>query len=259
MATQRLKERSSFMKTGYRALLMAGGMIGVALPALAQPVNLLAPLSGQSADGQSPGGAPADGQFQGGQRTTGQASMALYPNSHPFLAAARDDVKNHRWNAAEGELERSETVLLDGGVTSSSGAVTSLSPAISFIIQARVAVKQHYQVDALLAIDKTMSTMFPPAGSSPPAAAPSASVAQVISAAPVAGSAINPAPTMPAVPMITKALLPGHWQLTGSQYHWVPPDTSYRTVETDPFIPGHYEYRGSGWVWVAGHYGKATS
>ena len=249
MATQRSKERWSFMKKGYRALLMAGGMIGVALPALAQPVNLLAPLSGQS----------TDGQFQGGQRTTGQASMALYPNSHPLLAAARDDVKNHRWNAAEGELERSETVLLDGGVTSSSGVVTSPSPAMSFIIKARVAVKQRDQVDALLAIDKTLSTMFAPAGSSPPAAAPSASVAQVISAAPVAGSAINPAPTMPAVPMITKALLPGHWQLTGSQYHWMPPDISYRSVETDPFISSHYEYRGGAWIWVAGHYGKATS
>ena len=249
MATQRSKERWSFMKKGYRALLMAGGMIGVALPALAQPVNLLAPLSGQS----------TDGQFQGGQRTTGQASMALYPDSHPLLAAARDDVENHRWNAAEGELERSETVLLDGGVTSSSGVVTSPSPAMSFIIQARVAVKQRDQVDALLAIDRTMSTMFAQAGSSPPVGTASASVAQVITAAPAARSAINPAPTMPALPMITKALLPGHWQLTGSQYHWVPPDTSYRTVETESFIPGHYEYRGGTWVWVACHYGKATS
>ncbi len=249
MATQRSNERSPFMKTGYRALLMAGGMIGVALPALAQPANLLAPLSGQS----------ADSQFHGGQPTTGQASMDLYPDSHPLLAAARVDVANHRWNAAEGELERSETILLDGGVTSSSGVVTSPSPAMSFIIQARVAVKQHDQVDALLAIDKTMSTMCATAGLSPPAAAPSASVAQVISAAPVAESAINPTPTMPALPMITKALLPGHWQLTGSQYHWVPPDTSYRTVETESFIPGHYEYRGGGWVWVAGHYGKGTS
>jgi hypothetical protein len=237
------------MKTGYRALLMAGGIICVALPALAQPPNLLAPRSGQS----------ADGQFQSGQRTTGQASMGPYPESHPLLAAARVDVENCRWNAAEGELERSETVLLDGGVTSSSGVVTSPSPAMSFIIQARVAVKQHDQADALLAIDKTMSTMFAPAGSSPPAGGASASVAQLISAAPVEGSAINPAPTMPAVPVITKALLPGHWQLTGSQYHWVPPDASYRTVQTDPFIPGHYEYRGGGWVWVAGHFGKAIN
>jgi hypothetical protein len=232
------------MKAKYRALLMAGGMIGVALPALAQPANLLAPLSAQSPGGEPPAGQP---------------SPALYSDSHPLLAAARVDVEKHRWNAAEGELERSETFLLDGGVTSSSGVVTSSSPAMSFIIQARVAVKQRDQVDALVAIDKTMATMSAPAGSSPPAAAPSTSVAQVISAAPVAGSAINPAPTMPAVPMITKALLPGHWQLTGSQYHWVPPDTSYRTVETESFIPGHYEYRGGAWVWVAGHYGKATS
>jgi len=247
------------MKAKYRALVMAGGMIGAPLPALAQPANLLAPLSGQSADGESPGGAPADGQLQSGQRTTGQASMALYPDSHPLLAAARVDVENHRWNAAEGELERLETVLLDGGVTSFSGVVTSPSPAMSFIIRARVAVKQRDQADALLAIDKTMSTMVAPAGSSPPAGAASASAAQVTSRAPLAGSAINPALTMPAMPVITKALLPGHWQLTGSQYHWVPPYASYRTVQTDPFIPGHYEYRGGGWVWVAGHYGKAIN
>jgi len=232
------------MKTEYRALLLAGCIIAVALPALAQPANLLAPLSRQSADGQSAGGQPL---------------AVIYPDSHPFLAAARKDVENHRWNAAEGELERSETVLLDGGVTSSSGVVTSPSPAMSFIIQARVAVKQRDQADALLAIDKTLSTMFAPAGSSPLAGVASASVAQVKSAVPVAGSAINPVPTMPAVPMITKALLPGHWQLTGSQYHWVPPDTSYRTVETESFTPGHYEYRGGAWLWVAGHYGKATS
>ena len=59
MATQRLKERWSFMKTGYRALLMAVGMIGVALPALAQPANLLAPPSGQSPGGEPPAGQPA--------------------------------------------------------------------------------------------------------------------------------------------------------------------------------------------------------
>jgi hypothetical protein len=246
------------MKAKYRALLMAGGMIGVALPAFAQPENRREPLSGQSADGEFPGGAPAEGQVQSGQRTTGQDWIAL-PESHSLLAAARVDVENHRWNAAEGELVRSETILLDDGVTSSSGVVTSPSPAMPFIIQARVAVKQHDQVDALLAIDKTMSTMFASAGSSPPAGAASASAAQVTSRVPLAGSAINPAPTMPAVPMITKALLPGHWQLTGSQYHWVPPDTSYRTVETESFIPGHYEYREGAWVWVAGHYGRATS
>jgi len=92
MATQRTKERGSFMKTGYSALLMAGGMFGPALPALAQPANLLEPLSGQS----------ADSQLQSGQRNTGQALMALYPDSDSLLAAARVTVENHRWNAAEG-------------------------------------------------------------------------------------------------------------------------------------------------------------
>jgi hypothetical protein len=62
----------------------------------------------------------------------------------------------------------------------------------------------------------------------------------------------------PAAPIVTKALLPGHWALTGWTYHRVPPDTTYRTVQTNPFIPGHFEYRGGAWFWVAGHYAKAT-
>jgi hypothetical protein len=72
-------------------------------------------------------------------------------------------------------------------------------------------------------------------------------------------SATLPAPDAAAEPMVTKALLPGHWELVGWQYHWVSPDTNYRTAETNPFIPGHYEYRGGAWHWVGGHYTKATS
>ncbi len=68
----------------------------------------------------------------------------------------------------------------------------------------------------------------------------------------------TPVAVAPAAPIVTKALLPGHWALTGWTYHRVPPDTTYRTVQTNPFIPGHFEYRGGAWFWVAGHYAKAT-
>ena len=222
------KGRRSFMKTGNRALLMAGGMIVVALPAFAQPANLLSPLSQQSAS-------------------------ATFETYHPSLTAAHDAVEKHQWSVAEAELQQSETFLLNGGVKSSNGVVTSPSPAMAYAIQARTAVEQRDQVDALLAIDKAMSTMFPPSGSSSPMA-----IAQVARAPVSTVSAIIPAPAT-AAPMVTKALLPGHWQLTGWQYHWVRPDTNYRTVQTNPFIPGHYEYRGGAWIWVAGHYAKATS
>ncbi len=105
---------------------------------------------------------------------------------------------------------------------------------------------------ALLAIDKAMSTMSPSSGSSSPVA-----IARVAPAP--ASAVVATAPAAIAPPMVTKAPLPGHWQLTGWQYHWVPPDTNFRTVQTNPLIPGHYEYRGVAWIWVAGHYAKATS
>jgi hypothetical protein len=229
MAMQLTKGRRSLMKTGYHALLMAGGLISVALPALAQPTNLMSPLSQQPA--------------------------AAAVQSHDlFLGAAHDDVEQHQWNAAEAELERSETFLLNNGVTSPAGVVTSPSLAMPYIIQARTAVKQRDQVDALLAIDKAMSAPFPSSRSSAPV-----SVAQVMPAPASAVPATVQAPAGAADPMVTKALLPGHWELVGWQYHWVSPDTSYRTVETSPFIPGHYEYRGGAWIWVGGHYTKATS
>jgi hypothetical protein len=216
------------MNTGYRALLLAGGMIGLAVPAFAQPINLLTDLS------QRPASAPVQ-------------------SSHPFLAAAHVDVEAHRWKAAEAQLEQSEIFLLNGGVKASNGVVTSPSPAMGYVIQARGAVKQRDQVDALLAIDEAVATMFPTEPPTQVALAPSPKPTP----APVV-SAPGPVLATPAVPIVTKALLPGHWELTGWKYHWVSPDTTYRTVQTNPFIPGHFEYRGGDWIWVAGHYAKAT-
>jgi hypothetical protein len=216
------------MKTGFRSLLLAGVIIAGAMPALAQPETLLSPLS------QQPG------------------STAVR-NQQPFLGVAHDDVERHQWNAAAAELERSETFLLNNGVTSSADMVTCPSRFMPYIIQARTAVKQRDQLDALLAIDKATSTMFTPLWSSPLAAA------QIAPTPAAAVTATTSDTSAAAAPMVTKALLPGHWQLTGWQYHWVAPDTNYRTVETIPFIPGHYEYRGGAWIWVAGHYAKATS
>ncbi|WP_459677747.1 hypothetical protein [Acidisoma sp. 7E03] len=54
--------------------------------------------------------------------------------------------------------------------------------------------------------------------------------------------------------MITKALLPGHWQLGSWQYHRVPPETQLRTVETHPWVQGHYVWSGGAWTWNPSHY-----
>ena len=257
---KRTKGRRSLVKTACRRLLMAGGMIGLVMPAcgrpaFAQPANLLAPLTGQTPVGQTPVGQTAVAQTPVGQTAVAQTpggppTTSSYPGYLPFLAVAHDDVARYRWNAAEAALERSETFLLNYGVKSSMGVATSPSLAMPYIIQARAAVAQRDQVDALLAIDKAMSAMSAPATAFPPA-----TMAQVLPPPSSVGTVTSGMQARVPMPMITRALLPGHWELTGWQYHWVPPDSSYRGVQTSTFIPGHYEYRGGAWIWVAGHYG----
>jgi hypothetical protein len=56
-------------------------------------------------------------------------------------------------------------------------------------------------------------------------------------------------------PPVTYALLPGHWQLHGWKYVWVPPETVLRRVEDRPLVLGRYVWRGGRWVWVPTHYG----
>lgn len=86
----------------------------------------------------------------------------------------------------------------------------------------------------------------------PPGAAVTASPRPAIAAP--QPLAVLPAP--PPAPVITKALLPGHWQLGSWQYHWVPPETQLRTVETRAWVQGHYVWRGGAWTWVPSHYGN---
>lgn len=223
------KKGRPFMKTRYRTVIIAGGMFCGSLSAFAQPASLMTPLS---------------------DRTAGQAS----PGNQPLLTEARDAVESQRWTAAEAALARSETVLLNGGIKSALGVVTSPSPAMSYIIQARGAVAQQDQAAALQAIDKAFSVMAAPGAVSAPVG-----VTLVTGPPPSAIAAPVAAPAAVSAPIVTSALLPGHWQLVGWQYHWVPPDSSYRDVQSSPFIPGHYEYRSGGWVWVAGHYASHAS
>jgi hypothetical protein len=54
--------------------------------------------------------------------------------------------------------------------------------------------------------------------------------------------------------MFTYALLPGHWQLYGAHYVWVPPDKAPRPVVYWRFVPAEYVWRHGAWVWVPAHY-----
>jgi YXWGXW repeat-containing protein len=84
-------------------------------------------------------------------------------------------------------------------------------------------------------------------------------LATIASAQPIdllAPPLVTPPPNnaAPAQPTVTYALLPGHWQLRGAQYFWVPPETIPRPVTYWRFVEGYYVWRGGEWVWVPGHY-----
>jgi hypothetical protein len=63
-----------------------------------------------------------------------------------------------------------------------------------------------------------------------------------------------PIPVVQVQPMFTYALLPGHWQLYGAQYVWVPPEKTPRPVIYWRLAPGRYVWRGGAWVWFPAHY-----
>jgi hypothetical protein len=60
----------------------------------------------------------------------------------------------------------------------------------------------------------------------------------------------------PPTPVTTRAQLPGHWKLHGSNYVWVAPETRLREVQTAALVQGGYEWRNGSYVWVPTHYAK---
>ena len=62
------------------------------------------------------------------------------------------------------------------------------------------------------------------------------------------------APAVVLPPPVTKALLPGHWQLEGARYVWVPPETRLRPVQLRPLLLGENVWKDGKWVYVPTHY-----
>ena len=70
-------------------------------------------------------------------------------------------------------------------------------------------------------------------------------------------ASVNPAlggQYTPRISVTTRALLPGHWALHGSNYVWVPPETRLRDVQTSATVQGRYVWRNGSYVWVPTHY-----
>ena len=77
--------------------------------------------------------------------------------------------------------------------------------------------------------------------------------------APIAATPLPPpipvtAPVVVLPPPVTKALLPGRWQLEGARYVWVPPETRLRPVQLRPLLLGENVWKDGRWVYVPTHY-----
>ena len=176
-------------------------------------------------------------------------AVALSAPPVSFLEAARRALAGARTGEAQEALERAETRLLDG-TTQPSLAAPSMVPALASIRAARRALAVHDRAGAAREIDAAIAALGASAAEAvvfpPPVAV--ATPRQPAEAEVVA--AIPPGP-----PPVTKALLPGRWELHGAEYVWVPPDTDLRRVDERPWQEGRYVWRGSAWVWVPAHYG----
>lgn len=154
-----------------------------------------------------------------------------------FLEAARRALEAGRIGEAQEALERAGARLLNGFAAPVQTSSPDSEHAVRAIGAARRALAAHDRRGATREIDNAL--------------------AAVTLAARVTTPSLPPvAPTQPAPdqPIVTYALLPGHWQLQGTQYVWVPPETVPRPVAYWRFVPGRYVWRGGNWVWVPAHY-----
>jgi hypothetical protein len=228
------------------ALAGAAGVVAVSGTAVAgQPINLLAPTpltpSGaviQQAPLTPPGGAVAP-------VPTPAIAVSSYLSAVPYLDAAQTALEGGRYGAARAALEQAETRLLNDGAVSDAGTISAGGQALTQVRLARDAAIRHDRRTALTAI-----TMAIAAAQEALQPQPVPVEAQAAPRPPAAALA----PALPPVPMITKALLPGHWQLGSWQYHWVAPETQLRTVETRSWVQGRYVWRDGAWTWVPSHY-----
>jgi len=165
-----------------------------------------------------------------------------------FLEAARRALAGAHTGEAQKALERAETRLLDS-TAQPALAAPSMAPALANTRAARQALAVHDRPGAAREIDAAIAALSASAAAvafPPPVAAPTPRQP----AAPVVVAAIPPGP-----PPVTKALLPGRWELRGAKYVWVPPDSELRRVDERPWQQGRYVWRDRAWVWVPAQYG----
>ena len=225
-----------------RHFLLAGALICIGgSAARAQPINLLGPVQAT----------PLPPPRLGTSMPMMPAITASnYATAVPPLEAAEAAVTGRRYRQAADDLETAETRLLNAGAQPFGSTVTPGGQALAQVRLARDAVRRRDRQTGLTAISMAIGAaqepIQPPAPPVVAEAPPARSTVVIATAAP---------PPPPPVPMFTKALLPGHWQEGSWAYHWVPPETALRPVETRSVEQGQFVFKsGVGWVWEPSHY-----
>lgn len=195
--------------------------------ACAQPIPLMPPTTAGRAVVATPLPAPP--------LPPGSPSLA-------YLEAARSALARGRLGETQEALERAETRLLDRAVNPAAVDRPDTQRVVLDIGVARQALAARDRYAASRAIGDAMAALETP----PP-------VAQAVETPPIGQPALVPGPP-PGPPPVTKALLPGHWQLDGANWVWVPPETRLRRVEERPLVLGAYVWREGAWRWVPPHY-----
>jgi len=160
---------------------------------------------------------------------------------HAFLKAAQSAADRGQTGKAQEALERAETRLLDRAVGMNSAQEPDDRRAVLDIGVARQELAAGDRPGTLRAIDDALAASYLVARRAPPMSA---------TPSPVADVTLPP----PSPPSVTYALLPGHWQLQGARFVWVPPETALRRVEARPLVEGRYVWRDGEWHWVPAHY-----
>ena len=167
-----------------------------------------------------------------------------------FLRAAQAALARGRTEETQEALERAETRLLDGSAGSGIAGPSS-PPGLPDIRAARRALAVRDRAASTRAIDAALAALAAPAAAVVGPGSADAALPPRRQAAPAVVAAAVPA----APPPVTKALLPGRWELRGAKSVWVPPDTELRSVDERPWLEGRYVWKDGAWVWVPAHYG----
>ena len=182
-----------------------------------------------------------------------------------YLESARQAVERGHLGEAREALERAETRLLDSTVVRASAGDPDTQRAVLDVGAARHDLTARDRQGAIRAIDDALFVLeLSP--KSPAAPVPIV----VLRPATVQGPPISLAPadvsrvplplppvavvTPPPWPSVTYALLPGHWQLKGAQYVWIPPERTPRLVVARRIVPNQNVWENGRWVYVPSHF-----